>query len=282
MRPRIASSPPVALTIAGSDCSAGAGVQADLKTFSCYGVFGLTAVTCVVAEMPGTVEAVHPVDPAVVTAQIRLLLDHYPVRAIKTGMLHSARTVAATAAALRAWRSRGATAPLVVDPVMIASSGTPLLEPDAVALYVDELIPMATLLTPNLDEASMLLGQPIRDRADLKAAATALAAQFEVPILLKGGHLRDDVALDLLAWKGRLDEYAAPYDPTVEPHGTGCTYAAAIAAGLAHGWPLDDAVRRAKGFITRAIVQRHEWHDDRRAIVALDQTSPVLPHALGG
>ncbi len=248
-------SPPVALTIAGSDNSAGAGAQADLKTFTAHGVYGLTAITCVVAEVPGRVSAIQPVDLEVVRQQIELSLTEYPVAAIKTGMLHS-RAVIELAAELLA----GSKAPLVVDPVMVASSGDPLLEPAAVAAYQERLFPLATLVTPNLDEARTLLGRPIRDVAEMKTAGIELARRYGAAFLMKGGHLGGEEAIDLLCFaEGRAEEFRAPFTRGVSTHGTGCTYSAAIAAGLASGLELAAAAAQAKRFVTAAVAGFFRW-----------------------
>ncbi len=252
----MAPSPPVALTIAGSDCSSGAGIQADLKTFSVLGTYGLTALTCVVAEVPGTVARIAPVDAATVGVQIRLLLDTFPVGAIKTGMLFDRPQIAAACAELA-----GATGaiPLVIDPVMIASSGDPLLKEDAIELYHTDLIPLARLLTPNLDEAAHLLGEPIRSSGDLVPAARALAERLGCAVLVKGGHLGTAEATDILAHGGHTETFSAPFVPDVSTHGTGCTYSAAIASGLAHGLDLVAAVAAGKRFVTRAITEYLRW-----------------------
>lgn len=257
-------SPPVALSIAGSDCSAGAGLQADLKAFSAAGVYGLTAVTCVVAEVPGHVSHIQPVEADVIAEQVRLLLAAFPVAAIKTGMLWSAETirfVAETMAALpettRPW--------LVVDPVMVATSGDSLIEDDAVAAYREALFPLADLITPNMDEAAALLGRPIREESELPEAARALAERLGAPVLLKGGHLQGETALDVFQPReptGALGEsvtFAAPYYHGVSTHGTGCTYSAAIAAHLARGLPMVEAIAQAKTYITAAIGSICRW-----------------------
>jgi hydroxymethylpyrimidine/phosphomethylpyrimidine kinase len=246
---------PVALTIAGSDSSAGAGLQADLKTFSALGVYGLSAVTCVVAETPGRVSRVEPVAEEGVREQIELLLRAFPVGAVKTGMLYSRQIVALVAAVLKDHPS----IPLVVDPVMIATSGDPLLEDDAIATYEEQLFPRAAVITPNLDEASRLLGQQIGDAEAMRAAGRKLAEKYGVPVLLKGGHLRGDAAIDLLFAGDEVTELTAPFLRGVSTHGTGCTYSAAIAAGLAAGLSLNEATHRAKKYVTATIEQHHAW-----------------------
>jgi hydroxymethylpyrimidine/phosphomethylpyrimidine kinase len=264
-----ASSPPVVLTIAGSDCSAGAGIQADLKTFTRFATFGLTAVTCVVSETPRTVRHVHPVPPAIVADQVRLLLDSYPVAAIKTGMLFSPEHIAAIAEVLST-----RPIPLVVDPVMVASSGDSLMQHSALAAYRELLLPLASVITPNLPEASALLGRAVSTLADLEPAARELARLYQTHCLLKGGHLAAGTErLDLLAGPdGQVHLFAAPWIDSPASHGTGCTLAAAIAAGLAHGQPLLAAVAAAKKFISAAIASGHSWTSpDGQPIHALNQ-----------
>lgn len=247
---------PVALTIAGSDSSAGAGIQADLKTFSALGVYGLTALTCVVAETPGKVLRIEPVSAQLVRDQIEVLLRSFPVGAIKTGLLFSGRLITEIARALRAHGS----IPLVIDPVMVATSGDALLEDAAIQIYERELFPLAALLTPNLGEASRLAGKSIRDLPAMRDVGKTLAEKYGVPVLLKGGHLTGDTAIDLLWADGKATEFSAPFSRGIATHGTGCTYSAAITAGLASGLPLEDAIRRAKKFVSAAIAQHHSWN----------------------
>ena len=245
---------PVALTIAGSDCSAGAGAQADLKTFSAFGVYGLTAITCVVAETPSKVAGIQAVEMDVIVEQITLLLKSFPIRAIKTGMLFSGEIVARVADILR-----GSNIPLVVDPVMVATSGDLLLQNDAIEIYERKLFPLATVVTPNLDEASALLRRPIADLAAMREAGTQLVGRYKVPMLLKGGHLAGEQAVDLLFTGDTVVEFCAPFTRGIHTHGTGCTYSAAIAAGLALGQPLEEAISRAKQFVSAAIAQHFSW-----------------------
>lgn len=236
---------PIVLTIAGSDCCAGAGLQADLKTFQHFRCYGLTAATCVVAETPKTVRSVHPVPPSVLRDQLTLLTDSYPVAAIKTGMLFSRAHVLAVADIL----SNHPQIPLVVDPVMVASSGDSLLRDDAIAAYRDQLLPIAQLITPNLDEAEVLARYPIRDEASIEQAAQELAATFGCAVLLKGGHLESAQCSDFLCQDRRSDWFRSPRLPTSASHGTGCTLSAAITARLAHGDPLVQAVAAAKSYL---------------------------------
>src|SRR4051794_30708240 len=179
---------PVALTVAGSDCSAGAGVQADLKTFTALGVYGLTAVSCIVAEVPRKVSQIEPVTARMVREQIEVLLKNFQVGAIKTGLLCSAEIVCAVARTVHDGKKKAARSiPFVLDPVMIATSGDYLLEPKALEAYKKKLFPLATLITPNLDEAAVLLESTINNRRQMASAAKALATKYHASILLKGG-----------------------------------------------------------------------------------------------
>jgi hydroxymethylpyrimidine/phosphomethylpyrimidine kinase len=264
---------PLALTIAGSDCSAGAGVQADLKTFTALGVYGLTAVTCIVAEVPGKVSRIEPVTVRMVREQLEVLLKNFRVGAIKTGLLCSAEIVCAVAQAIQHGEKKAARSiPFVVDPVMIATSGDNLLEPEAIKSYKNKLFPLATLITPNLDEAALLLETMIKDRKQMENAAKALAKKYRASILLKGGHLRGDNAIDLLFHQGELTEFSAPFVRGVETHGTGCTYSAAITAGLASGFSLEEAIKRAKKFVTESITLHLRWKRGSTQIDALNHS----------
>ncbi len=276
---------PVVLTIAGSDNSAGAGAQADLKTISSLGCYGVTSITCVVAEVPGKVSAVHPIPPPIVAEQIRLLFGAFPIAAIKTGMLYSPEIITAVADTLEQFSiqncpasARGGLAslgsafkiPLVVDPVMVATSGDALLLPEAVARYRERLFPIATVVTPNLDEVRTLTGRPVTSLAEMRDAGRKLAAHHGTAFLIKGGHLREAVATDLLILPdGTEHRYDAPFVPGVNTHGTGCTYSAAIATALARGLALPDAVGEAKKFVTAAIAGFLRWEKDGRSTDAL-------------
>jgi hydroxymethylpyrimidine/phosphomethylpyrimidine kinase len=246
---------PVALTIAGSDSSSGAGVQADLKTFGAFEVYGLTALTCVVAETPAKVARIENISAAIVREQIEVLLEGFPVAAIKTGLLYSGEVIATVAKVLR---DRAAKLPLVIDPVMVATSGDLLLAPEAVKAYA-ELFSLATLITPNLEEAATLLGEPIKTLEAMRDAGEILTAKYGARFLLKGGHLAGENAIDLLFSDGKVLEFSAPFLRGVATHGTGCTYSAAITAGLAKGWPLEESVRRGKQFVTKSIAQHFTW-----------------------
>lgn len=260
--------PPVTLTIAGSDCSAGAGIQADLKTFQHFRVHGLTAVTCVVSETANIVRAVHPVPVEIVCDQISLLLESFPVAAVKTGMLFSAAHVTAVAEILRVYPH----VQLVVDPVMIASTGASLLEPDAMDAYRKMLLPLARVITPNLPEAEVLLGESILEEASLEPAARRLAEIFGTAVLLKGGHLDGPNCVDLLVDQGAVYRFTAARIAVAGSHGTGCTLSAAIAAGLALGEPLPRAVEIAKAYLGETLRRSHSFQSPAGGIVhALDQ-----------
>jgi hydroxymethylpyrimidine/phosphomethylpyrimidine kinase len=269
-RSQSAATVPVALTIAGSDSSAGAGVQADLKTFSALGVYGLTAVSCVVAEIPGKVSRIEPVSAALVREQINVLAQSFPIAAIKTGLLYSREIIKAVARAIVDFR--GDRIPLIVDPVMIATSGDRLLEPPAVEAYETELFPLAALITPNLDEAAWLLETKIKDRQSMGKAVRSLAKKYRVSVLLKGGHLTGSAAVDLLFAGNKLTEFSAPFVRGVATHGTGCTFSAAITAGLASGLSLEDAICRAKKFVTQSIRGRFRWASRGKTLDALNHS----------
>lgn len=251
---RSGPSRPVALSIAGSDNSAGAGIQADLKTFSRLGCYGLTAVTCVVAEVPGKVAAIQAVKPEIVASQIALCFEAFPVGAVKTGMLFSTAIIEAVADSLAQTKT-----PLVVDPVMVASSGDSLLKKSAVAAYRKQLFPRATLVTPNLDELKILAGREVGSLAKMKDAGRFLVDQYGCAFLLKGGHLRGRTAVDFLVTTDGFEEYSAPFVRGVDTHGTGCTYSAAVAAGLAADKTLSESVAAAKIYISRAIGGYLRW-----------------------
>ncbi|PYJ75338.1 MAG: bifunctional hydroxymethylpyrimidine kinase/phosphomethylpyrimidine kinase [Verrucomicrobia bacterium] len=258
-RSQRAATVPVALTIAGSDSSAGAGIQADLKTFSALGVYGLTAITCVVAETPGRVLRIEPINPEVVYEQVAVLARNFPIAAAKTGLLCSGEIVEAVARGIDLLRKIDNRIPVVVDPVTVATSGDMLLSPEAMEIYERELFPIVTLLTPNLEEAGKLIGEPIRDLETMRKAGKQLQQKYQVSILLKGGHLAGDDAVDLLFAGNKISEFSAPFVRGVTTHGTGCTYSAAITAALASGLSLEAAVRRAKEFVTASIAQRLRW-----------------------
>lgn len=269
-KPRSPLTAPVVLTIAGSDCCSGAGLQADLKVFSAHRVHGLTAVTCVVSEIPHHVSLIHPVPPEVIADQLRLLLSAYPVAAVKTGMLYNAEIIRLTSDALL--NVPAVRRPLlVVDPVMIATSGDPLITPDAIAAYQEILFPMATVITPNLDEAAVLLGRKVTKLSELAAAAAELFAQYGCAVLLKGGHLRTAEATDVLHDSQGMLTLSSAHIHGVSTHGTGCTYSSSIAAQLALGKSLRPACRAAKRFISRAIANSLTWGRGPTKVQALRQ-----------
>jgi len=243
---------PIALTIAGSDSGGGAGIQADLKTFAALRVHGTTAITCLTAQNPAAVIGVQPATPRLVRLQLEALFAELPPAAAKTGMLFNAAIIAEVAAF---WK-RASRPPLVVDPVMIATSGASLLQQDAIELLDKRLLPLAALLTPNLDEAAALTGFDLAEPEDLRRAARELSRRYRTSVLVKGGHLHGlKEAVDVFHdhRSGATHLLTAPRVQGVSTHGTGCTYSAAITAGLARGWDTLKAVIAAKNLITRAI-----------------------------
>lgn len=241
----------VALTIAGSDSGGGAGLQADLKTFTAMGVFGTSAITCITAQNPDGVSGIEPVSPSLITAQIKAVRTGFPVAAAKTGMLFSATVIRAVARSL----ADGCSFPLVVDPVMIATSGARLLRGDAEEALRRLILPRAMVITPNLDEAVVLSGKPIRNLKELQVAARLVARRFGTACLAKGGHLGGRQVIDVLCVDDELTLYTAPRIRTRGTHGTGCTVSAALTAALARGEPLHEAVAAAKEFVTEALRQ---------------------------
>jgi len=242
----------VALSIAGSDSSGGAGIQADLKTFAAFGVYGMSVVTAVTAQNTRSVRAIHSVPPDVVAQQIDAVMEDIPPAAIKTGMLPSAEMVRLVSERLQFWHVPN----VVVDPVMVASSGDRLQTEDALLALRTALLPLARVLTPNLPEAERLLGRPVRDdEDDLVRAAEALCWLGPQSVVLKGGHRGGGEAVDVLyeAASGQVSRFTAPRVDTRHTHGTGCTFAAAIAARLAQGSSLVEAVRDAKDYVSGAI-----------------------------
>jgi hydroxymethylpyrimidine/phosphomethylpyrimidine kinase len=256
-RSQSAATVPIALTIAGSDSSAGAGIQADLKTFSAFGVYGLSVVTCVVAEIPGKVSNIELLSAGIVRGQIDVLTNNFPIGAMKTGLLCSADIVSETATAVASLGENRP--PMVVDPVIVATSGKPLLEEAAIKIYEKELFPLATLVTPNLIEAEKFSGKSVRDLDSMRRIGKELANKFGTGVLLKGGHLAGHHAIDLLFANGEVIEFDSEFVRDIATHGTGCTYSAAITAGLACGLSLSDAVAQAKEFVTTAIRRHLRW-----------------------
>jgi len=241
--------PPIALTIAGSDSGGGAGIQADLKTFQHFHVFGTSVITAVTAQNTRGVAGWAPVDTAMIDLQIDALAVDLRPAALKTGMLGGAAVVETVATAIR----RHGLAPLVVDPVMVSASGHALLESDAVDTVREMLVPLAALVTPNLDEAEILVGESVRDVDAMERAGRSLVARGAGAALIKGGHLVGDAAIDVLVHGNRVRVFTHPRLGTQHTHGTGCTLSAAITAHLATGASLDDAVERSIEWVHRAI-----------------------------
>ena len=239
---------PIALTIAGSDSGGGAGIQADLKAFAAMGVYGASVVTAITAQNTVQVTAVHEVPVDVITAQIRAVLSDMGANAVKTGMLSSSSIIGAVASELEG----AGVERLVVDPVMVAKSGDSLLRSDAVEALKTQLLPLATVVTPNIPEAEVLTGTSIENREDARRAAEAIYAMGPRIVVVKGGHL-EGPPTDLFYDGEGFRELHAPRIDTKNTHGTGCTFASAIAAGLAKGLEPWDAVVEAKTFITEAI-----------------------------
>ncbi len=240
---------PVALSIAGSDSGGGAGIQADLRTFTALGAFGTSVITCVTAQNLAGVRSVFALPAAEVGKQIEAVLDGFPVAGVKTGMLFSREIIDVVAVVA----GRPGFPPLVVDPVMVATSGARLLEEDAVDAYRERLTPRAAVVTPNLDEARVLLGRAVGAADAMPDAARELADRLGCPVLLKGGHLDGDLVVDVL-WDGRKSHWwEGERIAGVTTHGTGCTLSAAVAARLAHGDSLADACGAAREHVRRAM-----------------------------
>jgi hydroxymethylpyrimidine/phosphomethylpyrimidine kinase len=239
----------IALTIAGSDSGGGAGIQADLKTFHQFGVHGTSVIVALTAQNTQEVRAVHPVPPGFIRQQLDMLAEDLPPNALKTGMLGDAATVAVVVASIRERRW----APLVVDPVMVSSSGARLLDASAEDRVRDELLPLAALVTPNLDEAEVLTGLEVRTPEAMQRAGEALLQLGAGAALVKGGHLDGNQLTDLLVTPDGTHRFDRPRLATRSTHGTGCTLSAAVTAGLALGHGLEAAVEDALTFVSRAI-----------------------------
>jgi hydroxymethylpyrimidine/phosphomethylpyrimidine kinase len=238
-----------ALTIAGSDSGGGAGIQADLKTFGALGVFGTTAITAVTAQNTLAVTRIQEIDPQMVAAQIDAVAQDVGIDAAKTGMLANSAIIEVVASAVKRHRIPN----LVVDPVMVSKSGVRLLREDAVLALKSHLLPLAEIITPNLPEAQTLTGQPIPDAEAMREAARRIHALGPRRVVIKGGHADSPNVVDLYFDGNDFQELKAERIQTRSTHGTGCTFAAAIAAYLAHGLPPLDAVARAKEFVTAAL-----------------------------
>ena len=237
-----------ALTIAGSDCSGGAGVQADLKTMSALGVFGMSVIVSVVAENTARVLSIEDISPKVIADQIDAVFEDIPPDAVKVGMLSTPACMEAVAAGLKKYRPRH----VVIDPVMYAKNGSPLMQESAISALRSTVLPLATLLTPNIPEAEKLAGMEISSEADMREAARRIQALGPQNVLVKGGHAQGE-ARDILLCGEDFHVFASRRIPTKNTHGTGCTHSSAIAAYLARGEVLPEAVRKAKEYVTGAI-----------------------------
>lgn len=247
------NSPPVALTIAGSDCSAGAGIQADLKAFEAFRVFGLTAATGIVAESPLVVKSWQATPPALMRDQLSCLLEQYPVKAIKTGLLFNTDLIGVIAELLTSHSH----VPLIIDPVGAASSGTQFTDSSYTTALEESLFPHATLITPNLSEAQLLSRNTSEDPLFL---ATELSKTYQTSFLVKGGHTGGEIATDILATPdGHTQAFSLPRLKQPDFHGTGCTLSAAITAQIANGIKLPEAIQSAKQYLHQAIKNGHSW-----------------------
>jgi len=237
-----------ALSIAGSDCSGGAGIQADIKTFSAHGVFGMTVITSVVAENTFRVIEYQDVRPGIIERQIDAVFEDIPPDAVKIGMLSCGETMAAVAGKLREWKPQK----VVVDPVMYAKNGCALMEPSAISTLIAEIAPLADVITPNIPEAEKMAEMTIKTLDDMRQAARRIHAMGCRAVVIKGGHGEGD-AVDILFDGGNFFEYPEQRIDTKHTHGTGCTFSSAIAANLALGLTVQQAVQRAKAYVHTAI-----------------------------
>ena len=253
-----------ALTIAGSDCSGGAGIQADLKTMTMNGVFGMSAITALTAQNTTGVTGISEVSPDFLRQQIDMVFQDIRPDAVKIGMVSSAGLIEAIAERLRAYQAEN----IVVDPVMVATSGSSLIETDAVTTMKEKLLPLATLVTPNIPEAEVLSGLTVRNEEDMLAAARAISESHGCAVLVKGGHSIND-ANDLLYSQGQARWFYGKRIDNPNTHGTGCTLSSAIAANLAKGFDLETSVQRAKDYISGALA----------AMLDLGQGSGPMNHA---
>ena len=249
---------PVALTIAGSDSGGGAGIQADLKTFAALGVHGTSAIACLTAQNPKRVLAVEPCSPKMLRQQIEAVFEELNPAAVKTGMLFTAQNISVVAKFFSNSKLKIKNSKLIVDPVLISTSGAKLLQPAALKVLAEKLLPLAALVTPNLDEAEILAEQKIRSPEQMRVAARKIHSRFGCAVLLKGGHLKNSrMAIDVF-FDGETELLlSAPFVKGVSTHGTGCTYSAAICAALALGHDLPHAVEIGKNFITTAIANSY-------------------------
>jgi hydroxymethylpyrimidine/phosphomethylpyrimidine kinase len=251
MKPR-----PIALTIAGSDSGGGAGIQADLKMFTALGVHGTSAITCITAQNPKGVFGIQAIQPEIVRAQIEAVFAELPPTAVKTGMLFSTEIIRTVAQEIQKSKVKSRNLQLVVDPVMVATSGAKLLKLSAILALTRELFPLAAVITPNLDETEVLLGRKPKSIEEMRAAAQALWCRYGCAVLVKGGPLAGSRAAVDIFFDGQLEWLLpAPFTRGLHLHGTGCTYSAAITAHLALGRPLSESVTRAKEAVTQAIAR---------------------------
>lgn len=264
----MSSSPPIALTIAGSDSSAGAGLQADLKTFAAHGVHGVCAVTAIVAEVPGSVTRIQPVDLTLLNAQLKGVASAFPLSAMKTGMLATEAIVEVVVDLVRAHPHL----PLVVDPVIRASAAASLLDEAGLALMRSDLLPLARLITPNLPEAEILLGSPIRSADDFAAAPRQLHERYGCDVLLKAGHYAssEELITDHAWISGEPRLFSRPRLAVPDVHGTGCTLSAAITARIAKGDDLIAAIEGATRYLAAALAGHHRWEGPGGRIEALN------------
>jgi len=245
---------PVALTIAGSDSGGGAGVQADLKTFAALGVHGASAIACLTAQNPKRVLAVETCSPKMLRQQIEAVFEELNPRAVKTGMLFSAKNISVVAKFFSSSKLKAKNLKLVVDPVLVSTSGAKLLEPGALEIFREKLLPLAALVTPNLGEAEILSGQKISSPEDMGDAAREIHSRFGCAVLVKGGHLKNVREATDVFFDGKNEfQLSAPFVKGIRTHGTGCVYSAAICAALAQGKNLFQSVQVGKKFVTSAI-----------------------------
>ncbi|MDR0321035.1 MAG: bifunctional hydroxymethylpyrimidine kinase/phosphomethylpyrimidine kinase [Treponema sp.] len=242
-----------ALSIAGSDCSGGAGMQADIKAFSAHGVFGMTVVTSVVAENTVRVIEYQDIRPDIIEKQIDAVFEDIPPDAVKIGMLSCRETMMAVAGKLRQWKPQN----VVIDPVMYAKNGCALMEPSAISTLIAEVVPLADVITPNIPEAEKMAQMEIKTAEDMRQAAHSIFAMGCRHVVVKGGHIEGD-ATDILFDGDNFFEFPAVRVDTKHTHGTGCTFSSAIAANLARGFPVYKAVERAKEYINTAIIHAPE------------------------
>lgn len=246
---------PAVLSIAGSDSSGGAGIQADIKTISATGAYAASVLTALTAQNTEGVQAIEAVSPAFITQQIDAVCTDLDIKAIKLGMLHTREIITRVKEALMTYQPPY----VVLDPVMVSKNGSPLLPDDLVSFLKEQLFSLATVITPNVPEAEKMMGQSIQTLPEMEAAARAIAEQYQVAVLLKGGHLNSPTAQDVLCEAGELTYFEMPRVDTKNTHGTGCTLSAAIASYLAQGNSLKDSVMRAKQYLFNAILAGSEY-----------------------